>query len=194
MQVSIAAIHSEHGAVLQWTLEGLRAWESRRHKNSNEPEASTSSTASETSNGGELRKAATIPLPTAGTVASERSALHPVSCTVANPSEPATCTATEPDSSGMTSLTVPLNCTKAVSMLVETYVNRIVRDSDFQRLIHSIAWSGEDAVFLLTSILLGLDVACQLATDRKPFPDPVMERVRVVLLELSKYTKGAVEA
>lgn len=140
---------------LQWALEGARVWEkSQRHKNSSDPDASTSSTASVIGNGGELRKATTICLPVAGTVSSDGLTCAPVSCTVAKPSDPAICTAIEPESNGIISLTLPLNCTKATSIPVDTYVNRSACDSAFQRLIDTMACSTDGAMFLCMAGML----------------------------------------
>ena len=176
-----ASSFPDYAAVLQWTFDGLRAWESRRHKKSNDPDARTNSIASAMTNGGELRNSTTTCLALAGTVASDGSTFDPVKCTPANPSAPAICTAMEPDSNGLSSFTLPLNCTKATSIVVETYVNKIVRDSAFQRMSHSMAWSTEEAVFLCIAILLGLDRACQLVAEQALFSARVVERVCAAL-------------
>lgn len=182
-------LKAERPAVLQWALRGCRNWlESSLHKNSNDPDGRTSSTASTRRDGIDFRNSTIICLPIAGTVAREGSTLEPVSCTAACPSDPETLIRPESDSSQSISCTLPLNWTKATSIVVETYVKRIVRDSVFQRLIHSMAWSTDEAVFLCMAMLLGSDWACQLAAEQELFSAPVTDRVRAALLESSKYT------
>src|ERR1022692_2533240 len=102
-----ASSFPDYAAVLQWTFDGLRAWESRRHKKRKDPDARTNSIASAMTNGGELRNSTTTCLALAGTVASDGSTFDPVKCTPANPSAPAICTAMEPDSNGLSSFTLP---------------------------------------------------------------------------------------
>jgi hypothetical protein len=177
-----ASSFPDYAAVLQWTFDGLRAWESRRHKKSNDPDGRTNSIASAMTNGGELRNSTTTCLALAGTVASDGSTFDPVNSTAAYPSDPQSCIAMEPESNDLSSFTLHSNCTKTFSAVVEMYVNRIIRDSTFQRLIHSTACSTEEAVFLCMAMLLGLDRACQLAAEQALFSAQVVERVCAALM------------
>src|ERR1039458_9843584 len=164
-----ASSFPDYAAVLQWTFDGLRAWESRRHKKSNDPDARTNSIASAMTNGGELRNSTTTCLALAGTVASDGSTFDPVKCTPANPSAPAICTAMEPDSNGLSSFPLPLNRSKAPSIVVETDVNKIVLDSGFQGMSHSKPCAAEEEVFICIPLLQGLDRACKLVAEQALF-------------------------
>jgi hypothetical protein len=159
--------------------------------NNNAPEGSASSTASPPENSGELRSE-TITCRSCGRiVSSDGSTVAPVNRIPANPPSPETCMAKDPSGNGSISETLPLNCTSSNPLFVETSMKRIFRDSDFQGLIHSTAWSTEEAVFLGMALLLGFDSALRIAAGELG-PEAVA-RIKTALMRfhLGSLTPGA---